>query len=86
MISYSSPRIVGIRRGKKIGERSKEELLGSSFREFMDSDRYETKVSKNPHILIFKLTFDYPWSVSVNQTEILEIKICNQEFPVDLIP
>ena len=51
----------------------------------MNSDRYETNFTKTPHILVFKVTFEKPWSVSVNQTEVLHLKICKQEFPADLI-
>ena len=44
MLSYSASKITGIKIRKKIGERSKTELLGSSEKEFMDSDRYESFV------------------------------------------
>ena len=33
-----------------------------------------------------KMTFDQPWKVSVNKTDVLQIQLCNQEFPADLIP
>ena len=52
----------------------------------MDSDRYETSFTKIPQIVVFKVTFEKPWSVSVNQTDVLHLKICKQEFPADLIP
>ena len=80
MASYSDPKIVGKKRGKKIGERSVQELMGYKnfyfnrtdkvldvdFKEFMDSDRYGTTFIKSPHILVFKIIFDHPWDVSVN--------------------
>ena len=79
MASYSAPKIVGVKRGKKIGERSVQELMGyknfynskakiidSDFIKFMDSDRYGTTFIKIPHILVFKILFDHPWKVSVN--------------------
>ena len=73
MLSYSASKIIGIERHKKIEERTAQELIGSDLKEFMDSDRYETTVSKSPHILAFKITFDEPWSVSVNYPEVLQI-------------
>ena len=66
MVSYTPSKISGIKRGKKIRERSVEELIGYSFEEFLDSDRYETTVETDPHILVFKIMFMHPWSVSVN--------------------
>ena len=80
MVSYTASEIVGIIRGKQIGERSVQELMGYKnfyfnrtskvldvdFKEFMDSDRYGTTFIKSPHILVFKLIFDHPWKVSVN--------------------
>ena len=36
------------------------------FKEFMDSDRYETTSKTNPQFLVFKIIFDEPWKVSVN--------------------
>ena len=66
MVSYAPSKIVGINRGKKIRERSVEELIGYSFEEFLDSDRYETTIAIDPHILVFKIMFMHPWSVSVN--------------------
>ena len=80
MVSYTPPKIVGFKRGKKIGERSIKELMGYKnfyfnrtekvldvdFKEFMDSDRYETIPIMSSHMLVFKIIFDQPWSVSVN--------------------
>ena len=66
MLSYTASKFIGFKRGKKIEERTAKELIGSDIKEFMDSDRYETFVLKSPHILVFKMTFDDPWSVSVN--------------------
>ena len=66
MANYIPSKIEGEKRGKKIGERSVKELIGSSFEEFMDSDRYETYVLRTSHILVFKIIFDHPWQVSVN--------------------
>ena len=79
MVSYSASKIMGNIRGKKIGERSVQELMGNKhfynskakltdldFIEFMDSDRYETTSIINPHILVFKTIFDHPWKFSVN--------------------
>jgi hypothetical protein len=74
MVSFTT--ILGIKRGKQIGERSTKELVGPTFLEFMDSNRFETNKSKTPHVLIFKLTFSDPWSVSINHTDVLSIKIC----------
>ena len=65
MISYTPPKIVRITKGKQIRDRSVEELLGSSFKEFLDSDRYGTNVTTTPHILGFKIAFLYPWKISV---------------------
>ena len=76
MVSYKPSKMAGVKRGKKIGDRSVQELMGytnldntkgkgkltdSDFKEFMDSDRYETTIKNTPHILIFKFTFDDPW-------------------------
>ena len=44
MESYTPPKLIGIKRRKKIEERSMEELVGSSLEEFIDSDRYETTI------------------------------------------
>ena len=71
MVSYTASKVVGIKRGKKIYERSRKELVGSDIEEFMDSDRYETTVKRSPHILVFKIIYDYPWSVSVTHTDVL---------------
>jgi len=46
------------------------EFLGSTFTEFMDSNRYVTKKNTS-HILVFDIIFDNPWDVSVNKTDIL---------------
>ena len=56
-VSYTAPKVVGIKRGKKIEERSVQELIGyktldntkgkeidSEFKGFIDSDRYETTI------------------------------------------
>ena len=42
MRKYTASETVGIKRGKKIKDRSKEELLGNSYEDFVDSDRYKT--------------------------------------------
>jgi len=74
MVSFTT--ILGIKRGKKIKERSIKELVGLTFEEFKDSNRFETKISRTPHVIILKLTFTDPWSVSINKTDVLSIKIC----------
>jgi len=51
----------------------------------MDSDRYETTVKRSKNILVFKLIFDYPWKASVNQTDVLQIVICGQKLPAELL-
>ena len=84
MVSYTASKIVEIKRGKKIVERSRKEIVGSSVEEFLDSDRYETFVKKSPHILVFKIIFDYPWKVSVKHTDVLKILICKQQLPAKL--
>ena len=67
MVSYTTSKIIGIKREKTIGERSIKELVGSSFKEFKDSNRYITNIKKtSPHMLVFKIIFDSPWYVSVN--------------------
>jgi hypothetical protein len=71
MVSYTASKVVEIKRGKKIAERSRKELAGPDFEEFMDSDRYETFVKRSPHILVFKIIYDYPWTVSVTHTDVL---------------
>jgi len=71
MISYKASKVVEIKRRKKISERSSKELAGSDIEEFMDSDRYETTVKRSPHILVLKIIYDYPWSVSVTHTDVL---------------
>ena len=81
MVSYTAHEIDGIKRGKNIAESSWKEIVGPNFEEFIDSDRYETIVKWSPHILVFKLTYDYPWDVSVTHTDVLKIKICKQQFP-----
>jgi len=40
MMSYTTSKIAGIKKSKTIGERSIKELLGSSFKNFKDSNRY----------------------------------------------
>ena len=40
MRSYTTSKIAGIKKSKTIGERSIKELLGSSFKNFKDSNRY----------------------------------------------
>jgi hypothetical protein len=74
MVSFTT--ILRIKRGKKIGERSIKELVGPTFLEFKDSNRYETNISKTPHAIILKMTFIDPWSISVNNLDILKIQIC----------
>jgi len=59
--------------------------VGSSWEEFKDPDRYKTTVKKSSNILVFKINFESPWDVSVDQTNILKMKICKQEFGADLI-
>jgi hypothetical protein len=71
MVSYTASKVVGIKRGKKISERSVKELVGSDIEEFMDLHRYETIVKRSPHILVFKMIFDHPWNVSITHTDIL---------------
>jgi len=66
MTSYSASEIQGFNRRKNIEERTVKELVGSSVKQFLDSDRYKTTVKKSSHILVFKITFDSPWYVSVN--------------------
>ena len=76
MVSYSASKVIGIKRGKKVSERSTKELAGSDIEEFMDSDRYETTVKRSPHILVLRIIYDYPWSVSVTHTDVLQILLC----------
>ena len=71
MVSYTASKIVEIKVGKKIAERSRKELVGSDAEDFMDSDRYETFVKRSPHILVFKMIFDNPWKVSMHHTDVL---------------
>jgi len=85
MVSYAAPEIVEIKRGKKITESSTKELVGSVLEKFMDSDRYETTVKWSPHILIFKITYDYPWNVSVTHTDVLQILLCKQQLPAKVL-
>ena len=85
MVSYIAPKILGIKRRKKIPERSVKELAGFSFEEFIDSNRYENTIKWRPHILIFKMIFENPWKVSFNYTDVLKIKFCKQDFHPDLI-
>ena len=73
MLSYSASKVIGIKRGKTIEERTVKELIGSVLKEFMDSDRYETTDLKSQNILVFKFKFDHPWDVSVNLTDVLRI-------------
>ena len=84
MVSYTPSKILGVKIGKQIEERSMEELLGSSFKEFVDSDRYLTTISKNLNTLVFKATFTDRWKVSAKYTNVLKVEICNQEFPENL--
>jgi len=65
MVSYTPSKTIRIKKGKKIGERSVKELVGSTFSEFKDSNRYVTKKNTS-HILVFKIIFYNPWYVSVN--------------------
>jgi hypothetical protein len=85
MVSYAAPEIVEIKRGKKITERSTKEIVGSILEKFMDSDRYETTVKWSPHILVFKITYDYPWNVSVTHTDVLQILLCKQQLPAKVL-
>jgi len=61
MVSYIPSKIIKIKKGKRIGERSIKELAGSTFKEFIDSNRYLTNINKTSHILVFKIIFDNPW-------------------------
>jgi hypothetical protein len=61
MVSYLASEIEVVKRGKKIGERSIKELVGSTFKEFKNLNRYVTKIKKTSHILVFKIVFDNPW-------------------------
>ena len=60
MVSYTASKIIGVKRGKKIGESSIKELLGSSYKEFTDSNRYINNITKTSHILVFDIIFDNP--------------------------
>jgi len=71
MTRYSASEIQGINKRKKIVERTVKELVGSSPEEFLNPNRYKTTVKKSSNILVFKITFDSPWYVSVNSTDIL---------------
>ena len=71
--------------GYKNLDNTKANKIDSDLKEFMNSNRYETNVTKIPHIVVLKVTFEKPWSVSVNQTDVLHLKICKQDFPADLI-
>jgi hypothetical protein len=53
MESYTTSKIIEIKRVKKLEERSVKELAGLVFEEFMDSNRYETTVVRSTHILVF---------------------------------
>ena len=66
MVSYTPSKTIRIKKGKKIGERSVKELVGSTFSEFKDSNRYVTIIKTTSHILVFKIIFYNPWYVSVN--------------------
>ena len=76
MVSYKTSRVKGIKKGLIIGKSSIKELAGLSVLEFMDSNRYVSKIKKSPHILVFKIKLDNPWHASINKTDILKIKIC----------
>jgi hypothetical protein len=84
MESYTTSKIIEIKRVKKLEERSVKELVGSVFEEFMDSNRYETTVYRSTHIIILKIIFEEPWAVSVHKTDVLQILFCKQEFPAEL--
>jgi len=71
IVSYTASKIVEIKRGKKIAERSRKEIVGASLEEFMNSDRYETFIKRSPHVLVFKMIFDNPWKVSLHHTDVL---------------
>jgi hypothetical protein len=66
MVSFTASKIIGIKKGKKIGERSIKELVGSTVQEFKDYYQHRTSVKKTPNILVFKIIFDNPWYVSAN--------------------
>ena len=53
MVSYTASKIVSTIRRMKIGETPVKELMGNSLENFMDSNRYETTVDRNPNTLIF---------------------------------
>jgi len=76
MVSYTTSKIVGTKRAKKMEEKSIKELVGTTVKEFEDLYWHGTNANKTPHIIIFKITFRDPWSVSVNKTDVLNIKIC----------
>jgi hypothetical protein len=52
MVSYTTAKIKVIKRAKSIEERSVKELVGSTFKDFKDSNRYVTKKNTS-HILEF---------------------------------
>ena len=84
-LRYTASKIVKIESRKKIEERSVKELMGMSKKKFMDSNRYKTTVKRSRNTLTFKITFEYPWKVSVNQTDVLQVLFCNQQFPAHIL-
>ena len=83
MVSYTASKMIEIKKVKKIGESSVDELMASveelasvEFEELTDSHPFETDVKKTQHILVFKFTCIDPWLVFANQTDILKILIC----------
>jgi len=73
MVSFTASKIIGIKREKRIEERSVKELVGSTVKEFEDSYRQASNSYTTPHVIILKIIFTEPWSVSVNQTDILKL-------------
>ena len=77
-------------------ERSISELVGSfsgaqesnlddgssSFKEFMNSTRYEKLVEKSLQISHFKIDYENPWSIASDT--VLKVEICEQKFPASL--
>jgi len=43
MLSYTASKIIGIKREKKMEEKSIKELVGATFEEFKDLNRHEMK-------------------------------------------
>jgi hypothetical protein len=66
LVSYTASKIINNKKGKQIGERSIQELVGATVEEFKQAYFHKTMANTTPHILVFKITFDSPWYVSVN--------------------